>query len=57
MFQSAQFDDPARDPYDGVPLGVEAIVSFIHEPTETERSRDEDRPAAGQILADPGWRG
>jgi hypothetical protein len=57
MFQSAQFDDPARDPYDGVPLGVEAIVSFIHEPTETERSRDEDRPAAGQIPADPGWRG
>lgn len=57
MFQSAQFVQATRDPYNGVPLGVEAIVSFLHEPTDTERSRDENQPATRKVLADPGWRG
>ncbi|HSA88877.1 MAG TPA: hypothetical protein VLF42_03160 [Burkholderiales bacterium] len=57
MFETTTFLETPGDPYDGVPLGVEAIVPFTHEPTGMEKSRDEDRPAAGQALADPGWRG
>ena len=57
MFQPTPTAEATRDPYDGVPLGVEAIVAILHGPAEIEESRDEDRPATGQVLADPGWRG
>ena len=57
MFQSVQFDDFERDPYDGVPLGAEAIVPFLHEPAESEKNRGEERTATGQAFADPRWRG
>jgi hypothetical protein len=30
MFQSALIAEAPRDLYDGVPLGVEAIVAFLH---------------------------
>jgi hypothetical protein len=45
----------ATDPYDGVPLGVEAIVPLHY--TETKGSSDEDRSAAGTIAAHRAWRG
>jgi hypothetical protein len=57
MFQTATSVEAPRDPYDGVPLGVEAIVSFLHEPARAERTRDEDRSATRQVSAHPEWRG
>jgi hypothetical protein len=57
MFQSTLTAEARPDPYDDVPLGVEAIVAFLHGAAEIEGSRDEDRPATRQVVADPGWRG
>jgi hypothetical protein len=57
MLQSAPIVVATRDPYDDVPLGVEAIVACLHGAAEIEGSRDEDRPATRQVVADPGWRG
>jgi hypothetical protein len=57
MFDTAFDAEVPGDPYDGVPLGVEAIVPFVNEETDSERSHDDDRPAARAIPARDGWRG
>lgn len=42
MSEPAPNAEPQRDPYDGVPLGVEAMVPLLHAAAETERSDDEN---------------
>jgi hypothetical protein len=55
MDTSAFSAEAATDPYDGVPLGVEAMVALQF--ADTEGSSDEDRSAAGKIAPHSAWRG
>jgi hypothetical protein len=43
--QTTPYTEAPRDPYDGVPLGVEALVPFPQAWAQAERSPDEDRSA------------
>jgi hypothetical protein len=55
--QTTPYAHLSQDPYDGVPLGVEALVPFPHTPAQSERTADEDRSAARTVFARGEWRG
>jgi hypothetical protein len=55
--QTTPYAPTSQDPYDGVPLGVEALVPFPQAWTQAERNANEDRPAARTVFARGEWRG
>jgi hypothetical protein len=55
--QTTPYLEAPLDPYDGVPLGIEALVPFPHAWAQPERIPDEDRPAARAVIARGEWRG
>jgi hypothetical protein len=55
--QTTPYAQPFQDPYDGVPLGIEALVPFPQPAAQPEKSLDEDRPAARTVVARGEWRG
>ena len=57
MAQTNLEAEQSHDPYDGIPLGAEALVPLLHAQTSAERNRDDDRPVARQVSWTKGWRG
>jgi hypothetical protein len=55
--QTTPYTESSQDPYDDVPLGVEALVPFPHTTAQPERTADEDRSAARTVFARDEWRG